>query len=281
MRRFGLAPADGSRDRRIDDPTNVWFVHVIGRALLPIALRLGVSANVVSLAGFALGAGAAAAYARWPEPGMASLGFALCVAWLIADGLDGMIARATATDGAFGRFLDGACDHLIFILLYVALAWSTGTEAGWALAVAAGAAHALQATLFEGERTRFHRRLRGDPGRAAALSSNPFVRGYDALAGSMDRRAAPFDRLLEQSIGLQGLGEAYGRRAVPALRLMTLLSNNMRVLAIYLACLAGDPAWFWWFELVPLSAVAIAGIRWHRRIEAGLVRIYGRGTGGR
>jgi hypothetical protein len=41
----------------------------------------------------------------------------------------------------------------------------------------------------------------------------------------------------------------------------------MRVVAIYLACLAGNPMLFWWWELGPLSLVTAAGIIWHRRIE--------------
>jgi hypothetical protein len=46
----------------------------------------------------------------------------------------------------------------------------------------------------------------------------------------------------------------------------------MRVVLIFLACAAGDPRLFWLFELGPLSAVAAAGILWHRQVEARLVR---------
>jgi CDP-diacylglycerol---serine O-phosphatidyltransferase len=266
-RRYRLAPPDGSRDPRTEDPTNIWIVHLAGRALLPLALRLRLPANAVSLAGLAFGAAGAACFFSWRALEYAAAGFALFLCWLIADGLDGMIARATGTTGAFGRFLDGACDHLVFVLLYVALAASLGTPQGWALAAAAGVAHALQAALYEGERTRFHRRIRGDPGAPAAPSANPFVRAYDALAGSLERLAAPFDQLLARSPDRAGLGESYGRCAAPALRFMALLSNNVRVVAIFAACLAGNPAWFWWFELGPLTLVGLAGILWHRRIE--------------
>jgi CDP-diacylglycerol--serine O-phosphatidyltransferase len=270
-RRYRIAPPDGSRDPRTEDPTNIWIVHLAGRALLPLTLRLRLPANAVSLAGLAFGAAGAACFFYWREWDYAAAGFALCLCWLIADGLDGMIARATGKTGAFGRFLDGTCDHLVFILLYLALAISLGTPDGWALASAAGIAHALQATLYEGERTRFHRRIRGDPGAPAAPSGNPFVRAYDALAGSLERLAAPFDRLLSGAPDPAALGEAYGRRAAPVLRFMALLSNNMRVLAIFVACLAGHPAWFWWYELGPLSLVTMSGILWHRRIERALL----------
>lgn len=260
-----LPPPDGSRDPRTEDPTNLWVVHLAGRMLLPLALRLRIPANAVSVAGFGFGAAAASAYLDWPH--RASFGFLLCILWLIADGLDGMIARATATASALGRFLDGLCDHGVFLLLYLALAASLGTGEAWVLAIAAGAAHAVQSTLYEGDRLRFHRRLRGDPGKAPIPSANPLVRLYDRLAGSLDRLAAPFDRRLAMAPEPLALGARYGERAAPALKLMALLSNNVRVVLIWLACLAGDPRLYWWAELGPLTLVAIIGLAWHRRIE--------------
>ena len=270
-----LPRPDGSRDRRIEDPTNLWIVHLAGRLLLPAALRLRLSANLLSLAGFGFGAAAAAADWHWRDWRMASAGFAFCLAWLIADGLDGMVARATRTESAAGRFLDGACDHAVFLLLYLTLAASIASPDGWALALAAGAAHAVQATLYEGERTRFHRRLRGEfaPERPPG-DRNPFVRAYDRVAGSFDVLAAPLDRALAAAADPWRATGAYVRGAVPPLRLMALLTNNVRVIGIYLACLAGDPRLFWWAELVPLSIVALAGIAWHRRAERQVLRSF-------
>jgi phosphatidylglycerophosphate synthase len=248
-------------------------VHLAGRALLPLALRTGVSATLVSLIGLALGAGGAAALFRWSDWPYATLGFCLGVAWLIADGLDGMIARARNTASPFGRFLDGLCDHGVFLLIYLSLAGSLGTVGGWWLAIAAGAAHAIQATLYEGERTRFHRRLRAEaPGETATPSRNILVRLYDALAGSFDRISPDLDRCLRDAPGCHALAISYGERAAPPLRLMALLSNNMRLVIIYLACLAGDPRWFWLLELSVLSVVLAVGIVWLRRVERRMVR---------
>lgn len=273
MARGWLPVPDGSRDPRIEDPTNRYLVHLSGRALLPLALRVGLPANVVSLIGLALGAGGAAAYARWSDWRYVWLGFGLCVLWLIADGLDGMIARASGTASAFGRFLDGVCDHAVFVLLYLSLAGSIGTKAAWALAIAAGGAHAVQATLYEGERTRFHRRMKGHPGSCATCpSGNPLVRLYDGLAGSLDRLTARFDERLRAEPDPRAFGEAYGRRAAAPLRIMALLSNNMRVLILFAACAAGDPQWFWWIELTMLTAVLLVGLAWLRRVEGRMAR---------
>ena len=51
---------------------------------------------------------------------------------------------------------------------------------------------------------------------------------------------------------------------------MRLLSANMRVFAIFLACFAGNPRFFWWFELVPLTVILVIGLFWHRAVEARL-----------
>jgi hypothetical protein len=265
-------PPDRSRDRRIEDPTNLWIIHPVGRFLLPWFVAHKISANAVSVAGLLLGVLAALAYAHWDAWPFALAGLLLSIAWLIADGLDGMIARATGTASALGRALDGLCDHGVFILIYVVLALSIGTVEGWALACAAGAAHALQSNLYEGERARFHRRCKGIAAAPPLLSRNPLLRFYDYVAGTLDRFALPFDEALRRG-DAERLAKAYGDQAAKPMRLMSLLSANMRVYVIFLACLTGNPRLFWWVELVPLTAILLIGLVWHRAIEARLIRV--------
>jgi CDP-diacylglycerol--serine O-phosphatidyltransferase len=266
-----LAPPDGSRDRRIDDPTNIWVVHLVGRILLPIALRARISANAVSLTGLVVGSAAAACYLGWREPALATLGFLLTIGWLVMDGLDGMVARATGTASALGRFLDGAVDHGIFLLLYLALGASIDRPEAWIIGTIAGLVHGVQSTLFEGERIRYHRRLRGDPGGEAGPPSPYFLaRLYDRVAGSLDRVAGRFDRALAAAPDRRAFGALYAERAAPALKAMNLLSANMRIVALYAACLAGSPMLFWWWTLGPLTLAAAACLTWHRRVEAKL-----------
>jgi CDP-diacylglycerol--serine O-phosphatidyltransferase len=267
-----IPPPDGSRDRRIEDFTNLWVIHPLSRALLPLALRLGISANTVSFAGLGLGIAAAYSFAHWQDPRAVVAGLVFAICWLIADGLDGMIARATKTASAFGRLLDGLCDHGVFALFYLTLAASVGTLEGWLLAIAAGFAHALQSNLFEGERTRFHRRLRGDSGSTPLpRTGNRLERLYDDFARGVDRLADPFDRALGRSGDPQRFGAEYAARASAPMKLMAFESANMRVAAIFLACLAGNPQLFWCFEIVPLTLLLAGTMFWHRRVEAALV----------
>lgn len=257
-------PPDGSRDRRIEEPSNLWLVHPLSRALLRPALRARVSANAVSCAGLAVGACAAAAFGQWREPGAALVGLALAVVWLSLDGLDGMVARATGTASPLGRLMDGLCDHGVFVLIYVALASSIGTGGAWALAIAAGAFHALQSSYYEGERARFHRRLKGiAPPPPAPTPAAWLVNSYDRLATAPDRAGAPLDR----AIAAPEVRARYAAAAVPPMRLLALLSANTRVQLVGIACLAGAPQLFWWAELLLLPVVAAIGYAWHRRAE--------------
>lgn len=270
-----IPPPDGSRDRRIEDPTNLWIIHPAGRALLPWFVARGISANAVSVIGLILGALAAASYAQWTSWPFAFLGLLLSVGWLIADGLDGMVARATGTASALGRALDGVVDHGVFALLYLVLAFSIGTLDGWILAISAGVLHAVQSSLYEGERARFHRRAKGIPAAPPAPSRNPLVQLYDFVAGSMDRIAARFEAALRRAPDPAAFGQAYAEAAAAPMRLMRLLTANVRVLAIFAACLAADPRLFWWFEIVPLTAVLVIGLAWHRTVESRLLRASG------
>ncbi len=129
------------------------------------------------IAGLGFGIMAAAAYAQWHDWRFALVGLVLSICWLIADGLDGMVARATNTASAVGRILDGVCDHGVFILIYVVIATSIGTGEGWAWALGAGGAHIVQSSLYEGERARFHRRARG-------LARGPVVAGVGQYRGA-------------------------------------------------------------------------------------------------
>ncbi|MEG3165991.1 CDP-alcohol phosphatidyltransferase family protein [Sphingomonas sp. PB2P19] len=240
---------------------------------MPFAIARRISANAVSGVGLCLGAGAALAYAQWHDGRFAVLGLLLSIGWLIADGLDGMVARATGSASAFGRMLDGLVDHGVFAMIYTALAITVNTPEGWVLAFAAGGAHAVQSSLYEGERARFHRRVKGVALAAPAVpTGNALVRLYDSLAGSIDRVAMPFERTLAQASHPVAMGRSYGARATPPLRLLSLLTANVRVAAIFVACFAGNPRIFWWFEIVVLTIVAIVGLVWHRRVERAFVR---------
>jgi phosphatidylglycerophosphate synthase len=103
---------------------------LLDRHLLPLQRRFcepparalvaaGVSADAITLAGFAVGLGAVAAIAS----GAYGFGLALILANRAFDGLDGAVARrAGATDR--GAYLDIALDFAFYALVPAAFAWA-------------------------------------------------------------------------------------------------------------------------------------------------------------
>lgn len=271
MSSIAYAPAIAAdRPVAIEDPSNRWLVHPLSRALLGPAIRLGIHPNLVSLAGLACGALAGVAYLRWREPWFATLGFVLMIGWHVADGLDGKLARATGRATALGRSLDGWCDYLVFfaVLVPMALGLPHG-HAMLAVALTAGAAHAAQSSLYEGERASWRRRADGVF--AAALrppTSGPIERGYNAMERALGNRTRAIDAVLARD---PRRVPAYLAVTAPLVRGLSLLGANSRTLAIWLACLAGNPAWFWAWELVGLSAIGVVLTRRLRAVEAGLI----------
>ncbi len=92
--------------------------------------RLGVHADHVTLAGFAIGLAAAAAIG-WREFG---LGLALLLASRLCDGLDGALARRTAPTDR-GGFLDITLDFLFYASIPLAFAFADPAANALAAAV--------------------------------------------------------------------------------------------------------------------------------------------------
>ena len=91
------------------------------RFLTPIAFvlsRLGISANMLSIASVILGLG----FFLF-APLNFVVAFWLLVASILCDGLDGVEARLTGTNSARGSFTDMFCDQLVVAFSVAGLAW--------------------------------------------------------------------------------------------------------------------------------------------------------------
>src|SRR3546814_12183618 len=79
--------------------------------------------------------------------------------------------------------------------------YTTLFRSAW-LAAVAGLFHAIQSSLYESERARYHRRIRagvGAPDRIKAQDTG--VGLYDKVFHTLDRWVAPFDRRSEERPG--------------------------------------------------------------------------------
>ncbi|QMW21833.1 CDP-alcohol phosphatidyltransferase family protein [Sandaracinobacteroides saxicola] len=267
---------DSSRPREIEPLSNRLLIHRVSNALLPLAIRAGIHPNLVSLTGLACGLLAALAYAEWRYPLACLAGLVLMLAWHIADGLDGSLARATGKTSDFGRLVDGIADYATFVAVYLALALSLENwPLALAVAVLSGALHALQSMFYEAERATYIRRLSG---RFAATprsaAGGPIERLYNRGEAWLGNRTRPFDDHLRRAPPAhhQALLAAWASAAAPRLKALTLLSANARTVAIFLACIAGSPWLFWAYEIIGLTLLALFLGRRLRQVEQTLLQ---------
>jgi CDP-diacylglycerol---glycerol-3-phosphate 3-phosphatidyltransferase len=111
------------------------FRAIVGDPLARALIRLGVSANAITVAGFLLNCVAGLVVAS----GSLALGGLLYLLFCSLDFLDGSVARLTGTGGPFGAFLDSTLDRLAEAAVLVGLVYWYGARAEplWATAAAA------------------------------------------------------------------------------------------------------------------------------------------------
>ena len=110
-----------ARAREMQDALNHYIYHPLAwqlaRALAPTPL----TPNMVSVFGGLLVVAAGAVYFTTSGPLWAILGMALHLSWHVVDGADGDLARITGKTSPLGELVDGICDYVSHIVLYVLL----------------------------------------------------------------------------------------------------------------------------------------------------------------
>ena len=262
---------DNARPSEIEPLSNRYGIHRMAAAMLPLAIRLGLHPNSITIAGLGFGLLAALAYLKWTDWRFATLGFLLMLGWHVMDGLDGKLARATGKTSDFGRLLDGIADYSTFVAVNLALVF-THDRPGLALTLAlvSGFAHALQSQFYEGERTTYIRRIAGRFEPVVRPATGGWAeRLYNRGEALLGNRA----RALDAQLAAAGPAErarilaAWRLRAARILSRMAPLSANGRTLAIWLAALGGEPMAYWAWEIVGLTVLALAAARSLRQAE--------------
>ncbi|NNF57953.1 MAG: CDP-alcohol phosphatidyltransferase family protein, partial [Rhodothermaceae bacterium] len=233
----------------------------------------------VSVGGLALGGLAAWAYFQYAQWEMAVAGFLFMIGWHVLDGADGQLARLTGKTSEIGKALDGLVDHVSFAMVYVALTLATAQVLGswvWWLAVAAGLSHLIQATSYEFQRHSYEYWVLGKksarpmppeeyrPTMQGKQGASLFFAQVQLAYFTMQYRLAGVDRnLIARLVALKEAGraadasEAYRSVNRGAVKSWSALSSNYRTLAIFVAALAGNPLYFFLFEIVGLNAALL------------------------
>lgn len=272
-----------SRPASIEERSNRFFVHPISQIFAGLAIKLKISANIVSVLGLLSGWLAAGLYFSQPDKLMIIGGFIAMIFWHILDGADGRVARATGTTSAFGRLIDGVCDHLVFAAVYISITISMIMQGGhwslWIIVLSAGASHATQAAGYEERRQKYQRRMHGiarDKANAKNLEVNNkkslFAIGYDFLQRLVGGDPhSPLDDALEQNrVHYGDIPVDMINLTAPNVRAWSLLNANNRTIAIFLACMIGKPLFYFVWELVILNLALLALIFYEKRTETAI-----------
>jgi phosphatidylglycerophosphate synthase len=263
-------PQQYGRPNAIEDASNRYLIHPLSDIAVKVAYRLGLSPNTVSFLGLVCGLLAAFLYYDLPQTAPVIGGFVAMIGWHVLDGADGRLARLTGRSSAFGRIIDGICDHLVFGAVYIALAlhlMETGYSANvWWLVVGAGLSHAVQAAGYEERRQKYQRRLKGiarqdtEQEMLRVAGKQSFLATlYDRAQRLVGGRGTALDDVLQDLRSRQPGGQATAAgiagRTAPMVRAWGLLNANNRTLLIFIFALLGQPAFYFAFELIVLNLV--------------------------
>ncbi len=273
------------RPRELQDPLNHYLYHPLSWQVARRLAPTPITPNMVSVLGALCVIGAAFAYSLNQWPVSALLGLALHMAWHVVDGADGDLARITGKASPIGEMVDGLCDYLSHIVLYLALGWMLSGVIGssaWLWMLAAGIGHAVQANHVEVQRRSYQWWVFGTPwlrnshaadGSATARSGfGGLVSLYLSVANGMTPYALKIDAATEAAQGdparLEAIRAAVRAEAPPLLLLCKLLGPNPRAIVLGLAMLGAGtsgmgPLWYFVYQAVVLNLLLVASVAAH------------------
>lgn len=261
------------RTLEIEERTNLYIFVPMSQWLVPKLAFLKITPNMVSFTGMAFGVAAAVSYFHYLDYRYALLGFLFMGICHVLDGADGALARLTNTQSEFGKVIDGICDYVVFISVYVALALalvpSYGTEI-WYIVVAAGLSHAFQAGAYELQRQEYDfwgygkksaelpdiTELKSGSadlslfGKVATGMGNLYARMQYRFSG-LDLRFRPALKhyISENPDKLDQFRAEYRSRFAPVVRQWGIMCANYRTYAIFIACITQQPILYFGLEL--------------------------------
>ena len=286
------------RTSEIEETTNLYIIHPIANRLTLLFAKVGITPNMVSMAGMLFGVLAGFAYYRYEDARWATAGFILMIAWHVMDGADGQLARLTNAQSEAGKILDGICDYVTFIAVYSALAMVLSRQMGewaWALAIVAGACHIFQSAAYELQRQEFNfwgwdqksaefvmpdLMARGGTGGALAfglpdLLYRTYVRAQLLVVGGIAPYREKLAKMLRQEPGRAPLiRQRYREMFGPSVRRWSVMSANYRTVGIFIFALLKAPEYYFAIEIVFLSPLLGVLISRHLRPSCVVTRQY-------
>lgn len=271
-----------SRPPELQDWLNAYVYHPLSRRLATVLAATPITPNMVSVAGGLCVVAAAVCYSQLSYPVSVALGFAFHLLWHVVDGADGDLARMTGRTSATGELVDGVCDYVSHIVLYLVLgAMLDDSWGGWAwvLAVLAGASHIAQTNHAESQKRTYlwwaygvpwlkqsraqDERVFTEPSLVTRVFGG-FTRPYLALAAAMSRGSDAVEAVFARAAGDEALTQrlrtevrGHGRSL---LFWPKMVGPNPRAFLLAAGMALGSPAWFFGATAVLLNLFLIISI---------------------
>ena len=290
--------------------TEEWFdLHFhrpLGFLWAKFFAKLGVSPNAITIASIFMGvAGGIMLYFRQPHLAWLNWVGMLLITWADTfDSADGQLARLTQQYSRMGRILDGVSGDFWFAAISFALVFRE-LDFGdsllgnyfyshewqiWALGIASGISHALQAAMADYYR-QFHLFfLKGQQGSELDSTSKLreqyrqlewgafwrkvplfFYLGYtgnqERMTPNMQRlRAALSERFGEDGVPSQDFRDYFRKLSLPLMKYTNILTFNTRIIACFIAVIIDMPWLYFAFEVVVLNILLIYMVMRHEGI---------------
>ena len=257
-----------AKPRAVEEVGDVYLIRPLG--FLVVQLLRGTPATPTMVSVLAVLAGWWSAWLyfesgrRGMVPALAAAGGLALLLHSALDSADGQLARLKDLHTPLGRIVDGFCDNLSFLAIYVAIVLGHGERAPEhrlavaLLALAAGASHSVQSSLVEYQRTLYLHCVHGradlvdaEPGRlkratppgagAAFLRwvHRAYYRQQRFFLGSTARLEGRIARWRERNPGQrETLAGRYERSHRPLLPFWALLASNSHKAGIVVAAFA-------------------------------------------
>ncbi len=279
------------RTNEIEEFTNLYFIHPISGWLVPKFAAHKITPNMVSLGGMAFGIFAGFTYYHYQNPYMAVAGFLGMVMWHIMDGADGQLARLTKSYSEVGKILDGVCDYVTFISVYLGVGLVLSRQIGpdiWYIVLFAGIFHAIQSSAYELQRSEYdywgHGRessglpevkqmIAGLEGKSLpSFIMSQFYIGYIRMQRRTSGIDSEFRQFLRETLKTNPerqdeIRALYREVFAPAVRTWSVMCANYRTIIIFIASIAGQPVYFFWFEIAILTPILILLVQKQRLLN--------------
>lgn len=280
------------------------FYRPIGYRWALLARRLGITPNAITIASIFLGIASGVFFYFdniW-------LNILACVLLMWADSFDsadGQLARMTKQYSRIGRILDGVSGDFWFAAIYIAICLRENVTSDffsahhwviWAMAVATGFCHGIQAAMADYYR-QFHLYfVKGKEGSELDTASDLWKR-FHALSWKKDfwqkftlmfytnytmgqEKRTPWmqrlRRVLQQRYGdtvPQSFRDRFRAASRPLMKYTNILSFNSRTFALFAAVLIFRMPWLYFaFELTVLNFLLIYMMYRHERICRGFTK---------